>query len=180
MSSNAIQRAKPAGPVNAAVTTAQIFPDLSSPALAAILNCPGSNRLEQKPFKVTASGVATTAGATTTGTASLYAALVAPGTPLVAADWTLLGAGTAEVINTTSASWLIEADLLFDSLSGILAGTFNSNSNNTPIAAAKITNSVTGINGQTEPVLVFAVGYTFGVNASASNIARLADFCLDA
>lgn len=178
MSTAAIQRARPAASVSAAVATAQIFPDLGTPTLAAVLLCPGSSRLEQKRFEVRASGIVTVAGAFT-ATLSLYGALVAPAAPLVAANWTLLGASGATAVATTTAGWEIQAELSFDSVSGKLQGIVESCVNNITVARAAIANQVTAINGVTEPVMVFAIGVTFSA-ANAGNIGKMADFCLDA
>ncbi len=193
MSSAAIQKAPPAAQVLAAVTTAQIFPNLATPTLAAILNIAGTGRLEQKKFKVRGSGYATTAGATTTVTATLYAKNAAPAASLVAGNWSVIGVSSARVVNTTTVPWWIEADLIFDSVGGKLGGTFNAMVNNTLDAAAAITNPLTGLNGSSyavtqgatkvpaaEPVFVVAVGLTFGVNASAGNIGNLQELILDA
>jgi hypothetical protein len=183
MSSAAIQRSLAAGPISAAVATAQIFPVLnaspiSQPLVPCILNCSGSLRLEQKRFKVRASGDLTTAGAFT-AFPSLFGALVQPANPFTPASWSLLAAGTAAAVGTTSCGWLIEAELLFDSLSGKLQGEFETNVNNIFVAKAAISNPLTAVIGANEPVMVFAVGLTFSTG-SAANSGRLADFCLDA
>lgn len=178
MSTSAIQRALPAAALAAALATAQIFPNLATPSQACILICPGSGRLEQKLFKVRASGNFTTGGAFTF-LPSLYAAIAIPGSPLVAANWSLIAAGTAATVTSASAGWMIEAKLMFDTLSGKLQGTFDSNVANAPVAAAVITNPLTGLNGQSEPVMYFAAGVTFGT-ANAGNSSRMGDFCLDA
>lgn len=193
MSTSAIQRAAPASPVSAAIATAQIFPQaqplgsigVTTPAItaaqiAAMLMCPGSNRLEQKPFTVRASGNATTAGAFT-AIITLYAAIVPPAgvASLVAANWTAIAATAAVAIGTTSAAWLLECEMIFESVVGKLNGQFSSNINNTFVGGAAITPIATGINGATEPALAFAVGITFST-ANAGNIGRLADFSLNA
>lgn len=179
MSSDAIQRAKPAGQISAAVATSQIFPDLQTPTQAAVLYTPGSLRLEKKRFRVTASGILTCATAAYTGLVSLYAALVVPATPLVPASWTLLGASGAVAIGINTAGFKINLDLLFDSLSGKLIGEVDSNVNNTYLAKAAIAAQLAAINGATEPVLVFAAAATFGT-AAATNVGTLGDFTLDA
>jgi hypothetical protein len=178
MSTAAIQQAKPAANITAALATAQIFADLSTPTLAAILNVPGSMRLEAQPFTVSASGSATSVGAATTVTPSLYAALVNPAAPLVPANWILLGAGAAQVLNLTSGAWSIEANLMFESLGGKLGGTFKTQQGNVPVANAALANILAGLNGQNEPVFVLAAGLTFSV--AGLNIGRLFDFSLNA
>ena len=191
MSSTAIQVAPKAAQVSAAILTAQIFPNLSIPTLPAILNVPAGGRLEQQKFKVRASGYATTQAATTTVLLSLFGKPVVPGTPLTPANWTLLGASTARVVNTTSCPWWIEADLTMDSISGKLGGTFNALINDLYDASAPIANILTGLNATSypvvqgantipavEPAFAVCVGITFGVNASVGNIGNLGNLIL--
>jgi len=133
--SSTIAQAQPAAPLSAAVATAQIFPLATNALVPAFLGVPGSGRLEQKLFEVRASGMATTAGAFT-GAPSLYGALALPTNPLVPGNWTLLGAGAATAFATTSGAWLLQAQFLFDSVSGKLQGSFTSNVNNAGVASA--------------------------------------------
>jgi hypothetical protein len=178
MSTLAIQRARPAGLLNAAVATAQIFPDASSPLLAAFLSGVGSGRLEMKRFEVRASGRATTAGAFTVAP-TLYIATVVPVVnPLLPASWTVLATGAPVAVGTTTAAWMIQGEFLFDSVSGKLQGTFETNVANTITAKAALAATFPGVSGVTEPPFVLAVGLTF--SGAGANIGQLADFCLDA
>ena len=142
--------------------------------------------LEAKRFTIRAEGNALTAG-NYTFKAGLYAGLVIPGTPLTAANWTLLGAGTARAINTTWAPWWIEANVIFDSNSGNLQGIFNQMVNNLFDASAALTNQLTGINGTnvnvtqgatvvppTDPAFYVAIALTFGTGGV--NIGNLSNF----
>jgi hypothetical protein len=172
------QPARPAGQVNASVITAQMFPDQFLTTQPALLPVAGSGRLEQIRFRVRASGSATTIAATTSFLVSLYV-----GQSLTVASNALLKALTATVINNTTASWYLEALLLFDSISGNLTGQVGGMINNAIIASTAIT-PVAGLNGSsgplgTEPVCNLCVGATFGVNASPSNVGRMAMFVLD-
>lgn len=186
MSSLAIRRAAPASPVIAAVTTAQVFALASNPAIPANVPCPGKLVLEGKRFTVRAEGNLLTAG-NYTAKASLLAGLVIPGTPFTATNWTLLGAGTARAVNTAWSPWWINAELIFDSNSGALQGSFNQMVNNLFDGSAAIANQVTGINGTNQnvtqgatvvvpadPVLYFAVALTFGTGGL--NIGNVANF----
>jgi hypothetical protein len=162
--------------VNASVTTAQIFPDQINSSIACVIPVPGSGRLEQKRFRVLASGYATTAAATTTLAVTLY-----NGSSLAVASNTVIAALAATVVNNTTNPWWMEGVFVFDSVSGKLNGTFSGMISNTIIAAAAIT-PVTGLNGTTgplgtEPVVNLCVGVTFGVNATG-NSARLGYFTL--
>lgn len=190
-----ILTSRPAAKVLAALLTAQIFPDLAIPTQACVLNVPGTGRLEQRKFSVRASGFATTAAATTTFLASFFIAKLLPATSLVPASWAaVMCAGTARVINTATVPWWLEATIEFDSVGGKMGGIFNQMANNLFDASAAITGTLTGLNGTgmpavqpgpvtvqpAEPVFVIGCAATFGVNASAANIANLAHFEIDA
>jgi hypothetical protein len=186
MSSSAIRRAPPANPQNASVVTAQVFNLISNPILPAAIGIPGKLTLEGKRFTVRAEGNLNTVGAYTCK-ASLLGALVMPASPLVAANWTLLGSGTARAIATTWANWWIQANCIFDSQSGILSGAFQQMVNNLYDADAPLSNTITGINGSnqpvtqggtvvppTDPALWMAVAVTFGT--AGTNSAGLYNF----
>ncbi|HTH42912.1 MAG TPA: hypothetical protein VL498_07090 [Terracidiphilus sp.] len=190
MSSIAIRRTPPSAPVIANTGNSQIFAQLANAALPTALAAPGKLAIERKQFRVRAEGNAYVAGAYTLK-ASLYAALVVPAVPFTAANWTLLGSGTARAIAaTTYAPWWIEAILQFDSQSGILHGVFNQLVNNLYDASAALANKLAGINGSnvvqnqgaagvtpvqpTDPAFYFAVGLTFGT--ADLNIGNLENF----
>jgi hypothetical protein len=190
MSAGALYRANPAATLAGGVTTAQLFANRQTPALPATINVLGAGRLEQQLWKVRGSGSVTT-GTTATITPTLYVAKVIPGTPFTAANWTLLGAGTAVSLASITAPWEIDSDLMFESIGGTLQGTFKSLINNSATASAAITNRLTGLNGTSntitqpgsvvvvaaEPVFYIAVGLTFSA-ANAGNSATLGDFSL--
>jgi len=189
MSSSAIKRAAPANPVIASVNTSQIFALASNPLIPCTVAAPGKLALEAKRFTVRAEGSAKTAVDAYTVKATLFGALVVPATPFTPGNWTLLGAGTARAVATAgSVPWWIEANLIFDSVGGLLQGAFQQMANNLFDATAAITNQVTGINGTNvpvtqgasviqpaDPVVVFAVGLTFGT-ANAANVGNLSNF----
>ena len=190
MSSSAITKAQPAAQVKANVATGQLFANAANPSVPAIINVPGSGRLEQKKFVVRASGTATT-GATSTVAPTLYMAKSVPATPFTPGNWTILGAATGVSFATTTGAWWIEALLEFESVGGTMQGSFSSLILNTLGAAAAIPNLLTGLNGtsqtvtqgstvvpQTEPVFVIACGLTFGT-ANVGNIGTMGDFSLD-
>lgn len=173
MAVRTITAAKPSALLVGNSTSAQIFTDAVNAAIAAILNVPGSKRLEQKRFNVRASGYLTSAGSATTALPTLYF-----GTSLTPGSNTILGAGTATTVNTTSCPWWMEATLLFDSISGKLQGSFSSMVNNVIVANAAIANVPTGINGASEPVISLVCGMTFSA-ASAANFAGMSEFVLE-
>jgi hypothetical protein len=185
MSSLAIKRAAPANPVIAAVTTAQVFALASNSAAACTIGAPGHLAIEGKKFMVRAEGNLQTVGAYT-ALPTLLAKLATPASPLVPGNWTIIGAGTARAVGTAWSPWWIEAELQFDSISGIMHGIFSAETNNLYDARAAISNTITGINGTnttlasgntavpTEPALVFAVALTF--NTGGLNIGNLYNF----
>lgn len=189
MSSIAIQHAAPAAQLTGTVATAQVWPLASNNQLACTLPIPGKLRLEGKRFSIRAEGNCQVAGATTTINATLLGALTLPTAPLVAANWTTLKAGTAATIAAAGgwAPWWIQADLIFDSQSGLLQGTFSQVANNAITAAAAIT-ALTGLNGSnlpvvqagpitvqpSDPVAWLAMAFTFGT--AGANIGNLMNF----
>ena len=190
MSSLAVRRAQPASPVIANTTNAQVFALASNNAIPATIAVPGKLVLEGKRFTIRAEGNLFTAG-NYTAKASLFAALVIPGTPFTIDNWTtLLGAGTARSVDNTWTSWYINADLQFDSLSGTLQGSFSQLINNLLDGAAALGNggaALTGINGTNANVTqgstvvvpadpVFYVGAALTFGTGGLNIGNLYNF----
>lgn len=182
MSSWSINKAPAAAQVNAAVTTAQIFPNLLTPTQAAVIPVQDSFTLDGKVFLIRASGEATSAGATTTAAVTLYVALALPSSPLVAANWTVLATSTARVVNTTSCPFWIEAEVCMSAISGKLHGAFNACVNNSFDNKSALANVLSGISVGNAGGASFyvAAGITFGVNAAAGNIGYLRELVLDA
>ena len=190
MSVGALYKATPAAPLAGSVTTALLFANKQSPAFPSTINVLGSGRLEQQLWKVRASGSVITGG-TATVIPSLYAALAIPAVPFTAANWTLLGAGTAVSLASVASPWEIDADLIFESIGGTMQGIFKSLIGNSLTAAAAIANRLSGLNGTpntitqpgavvvvaAEPVFYIAVGLTFSA-VFAGNSATLGDFSL--
>ena len=188
MSSNAIRHAAPANPANAAVATAQVFSLASNPLLACAIGVPGKLALESKRFSVRAEGNAQVAAGATTANITLLGALALPTAPLTAANWTVIKAGTAAAIATLACPWWMQADLIFDSLSGLVHGTFGQLMANTITATAAVGGVLTGVNGTNlpqvqagpvtiqpaDPVFYLAVAATFSVGAGS--VANLANF----
>jgi hypothetical protein len=190
MSSIAINRSGPPAVLPGLLTTAQIFALASNSLLPATVSAPGKLAIEAKKFRVRAEGNAVVSVNTTTVKPTLYAGLVVPASPLVAASWTIIAAGAAVAIATVtlSAPWLIEADLIFESFGGFMQGTWDQLVNNAWTAAAAIGNQISGINGTNQnvtqnavvippadPVVQFAVGLTFSVG-NAGNSGNLSNF----
>jgi hypothetical protein len=188
MSSLAIRRAAPANNVVANTGNAQIFGLTSNPLVPVTIGAPGKLVLEAKRFTIRAEGYLTTNGAYT-AKASLVAGLSIPAVPFTIGNWTLLGAGTARAVGTTTCPWWFEANLIYDSVSGKLHGTFQQLVNNLYDASAAIANVVTGINGTNlpvtqpgpvvvqpaDPIVYFGIGLTFGT-ADALNVGNLTNF----
>lgn len=188
MSSSAIRRAAPAAQLTGAGTGAQVFPLASNTALACSLAIPGKGALDGRRFTARAEGSALVAAGTTTVNATLLAALTLPGTPLTAANWTTIGAGTATAIATaTYAPWWIDGEFIYDSNGGLLQGDYSALINNGYKVRAAISNQLTGINGTNQtvnqagtlvppadPVCYLAVALTFGTGGA--NVGNLANF----
>jgi hypothetical protein len=184
MSSSAIRRAPPANPL----TATGVFPLTSNPLLACSLSAPGKLVLEGKKFRVRAEGNVLTAVGTTTVKPQLLVGLVIPASPLVIGSWTALAAGAAVAVPTTGCPWFTEADLIFDSVSGLMHGTSDQLVNNTFAALAAITGVLTGINSTNlpvvqagpvtvqpaDPVMQFAIGITY--SAAGANSCNLTNF----
>jgi hypothetical protein len=163
--------------VSANSAAAQVFPNLLVPANPVFLTAPSGGTLDQKAFRVRASGYATTAGNFTV-LITLWAGIVLP---TIAAPGTIIGVSTARAQNTISAPWMIEANLIMDSVSGRMHGTQKAVVNNLFDAEAAIAAAITGITpgqGGAEPAVYFAVGITFGTG-NVGNIGNLGDFVLD-
>lgn len=185
MSSIAIRPAPPAAQLIAQVTTAQIFALLSNPLAPVTVGVPGKRRVEGKHFNVRAEGYVTTPGASTTMKPTLLGALAIPGTnPLAIGSWTTIAAGTAVACpNNGSCPWWLSAELITDSISGLLQGTEGQMVNNTLGASAAITGVLTGLNGTNQkvgsivpadPIAYLAVALTF--SAAGANIGNLNNF----
>jgi len=182
MSTAAIQRAQAAAQVNANATTAQIFGLLTNPTVN-VCTLPLVGNTSQKRLRVTAVGYVTT-GTTTNVTATLIgiAGQSQPGTPFTIGNWTTIAASTARAVNSASAPWIIEADLIYDNVSGKLHGKFSAEVNNLVDNWAAITGVLTGLSdapANTMPVALFGVAITFSA-ANGGNIGNLGDFSLDA
>lgn len=150
MSSIAIRRAAPAAPATAA---SGVFALASNSQAPAVLPIPGKLALEGKKFTVRAEGNAQLSLTTITATFSLlgFTGINLPANPITIASWTTLGAGTA-ITGATSFPWWMEANLIFDSVSGLLQGTFSQMGNNTFVAPVKLTAGLTGLQGTNQPV----------------------------
>lgn len=183
MSSAAIRRAPPSNALSATGVVALT----SNPLLACTISAPGKLVLEGKRFRVRAEGNVLTAVGTTTVKPQILAGLVIPANPLTIGSWTALAAGAGVACPTTGCPWWAEADLIFDSVSGLMHGTYSQCVNNTFATAAAITGVVTGINstnvpvvqgGSTvqpaDPVVQFAIGITYG--AAGANSLNVANF----
>jgi len=157
--------------VSANVATAQVFPNPNNALVAAVLNVPGSGRLEQRAFSIRAAGYITTAGAYNATLSLMSGSSLTPGSN------TAIATTAATAVGTTTVPYRLDADLVFDSVSGKLFGNFKSQIGATFAAIAALTAGLTGLNGLTEPVfqLVFAITFS---TANAGNVASLGNFSL--
>lgn len=171
-------------------TAAQIFQgtvnNLAS-GVPAVIPVPGSAVLESLPFIVRATGWVI-GGTTTNVTVTLFA-----GTSLTPGSNTVLAVSTARAVNSASAQWRIEAKFNLSNLNvattfannapsntpGTLEGCFEAEINKLYDAWATLTNPLTGLNTQIEPVFNLCVGITFSAS-NAGNLAGMPTFYLEA
>lgn len=152
---------------------------LSGPTPQVPLSCAmhPSTQSEQVKFNFDASGYITTTS-TTNITLSLYA-----GVSTTIGSNTLLKASTATAQNGTAGSgavtapWWIHADLIYDSVSGLLCGTVQFYINKVLIASATLTSFPTEINNANDPVEQFSATITSsGATPSAPTTINVANF----
>jgi len=127
-------------------------------AVALSIAMPLNTQTEQTPFTLSASGyIKTTASGTIT--IDLYEGLVI-------ASGNLLKSSGAVTQNSATAAWWLIADLIYDSVSGVLAGTVGFYINKTLVATATLANFVGGFLNQGNP------------SANPPTVAVLPTFCL--
>lgn len=135
----------------------------------AILNAPGSGRLEGQPFRAQASGYLTLPAGTYTATITAYLCAGTSGFTPSSSTALATVSHIFTVASGSSASYPfnIFADAIGDSTSGTLTGLF-AGSLVAATAQAIITNVPTSVNFQTEPPLQFAVELAHAASADIS------------
>ena len=137
---------------NAASETMILNPQQSSAVLNALLK--PNTGTEQTLFNVVASGyIKTTASSNIT--LKLYS-----GTSTTPGSNTLLKSSGTVAQNSATAPYAVKAELIYDSVSGKLTGEVKFFINNSLVAAAAVTNVVTGVSNSNNPVLAFALSIT--------------------
>ena len=151
-------------------------PKLAAPSAAAILAVPGTLRLEQRVFSVRASGIAFNGG----GAASTVNIQLAFGTDTNPANDTVFAStGALPVPATGAVGFEIEAELLFDSISGTTAGTFGGFVGTANVARTGLSATISGLNGNNEPVFNMVAIATIAT-ANPANYALLNTFAIEA
>jgi hypothetical protein len=117
---------------------------------------------EQTSFDLWASGYLTTTNST-----NITAALQS-GTSATSGSNTILGGSGAIACNTVSCPWRVHAELLYDSVSGKLHGTFEWLLNNTLVAKAALAAVVSGIKDSNNPVANFVLSFTSSAAAGGT------------
>jgi hypothetical protein len=171
LSENTVASPKPVLPAQLAgdTTSEQVLQNPSLPGVALVVQVPSDSALEQRVFEVYASGYITT-GASMTVTAKLYSGIsTTPG------NNTALGSSSTVTQNSASAPFWIHAKLLYDSVSGKLTGTADFLINNTVVASVAVSNVVTGISDQSNPVLSLCISFSFSV-AETTNLVNVQEF----
>lgn len=113
---------------------------------------PPATMNEQTVLDLFASGYIKQTAATGTVTLKLYS-----GVNTVLADNLLLGTSGAITVAIGTASWWCHAQLIYDSVSGILAGKVEWYVNKIVVAAATFSNFPTGVNNLNNPVAQFSL-----------------------
>jgi hypothetical protein len=154
MSSTAVRHSPPANPANAGSATAQIFTLASNNQVPCALYVPGKYAMEGKRFTVRGEGNLSVPVNTTTALFTLlgFSGPAAPASPLVIGSWTTVCAGGAQS-GSTVCPWWLTADLICDSLSGLMHGTFQQMVMNKLTATGAITGVLGGLNGTNQPVV---------------------------
>lgn len=128
------------------VATAEtIIPSNPNSAAPLLISVQPDTQLEQTVFDLFASGYAKTT-ASGTLTFKLY-----EGTSDTIGSNTLLGSSGAVTQNSATAAWWIHARLIFDSVSGTLAGDVEFYVNKTKVASVTLSNFPTGFLNQGNP-----------------------------
>lgn len=136
-----------------------------------------STQTEQVKFNFDASGYVTTT-ASGTITLSLYS-----GVSTTIGSNTLLKASSAVTQNGSTGSgavtapWWIHADLIYDSVSGLLCGTVGFYINKTLVATATLANFPTAVNNANDPVVQFSMTATSsGAGSGTPTTINVANF----
>jgi hypothetical protein len=142
----------------------------SSPATALIAALQNTTNLEQIPFNIVASGRCTVQALTTTLTVKLYS-----GTSTTVGSDTLLKTSGAITSTNLSFNWFLNADAIYDSVSGLLSGKITMLIDNQIVAQSAFANQPTGINNANNPVCSFVMSCTFSA-ANNANLFSVASF----
>jgi hypothetical protein len=130
---------------NLTAATQTIAPSAPNPAVPLLVAIPPATQLEQTPFDLWASGYIQTR-ASGTVTIDVY-----EGTSETIASNILLGSSGAITQNTAIAAWYAHAILIYDSVSGVLAGKIDFYVNKIIVAAVTLSNFPTGFLNQGNP-----------------------------
>lgn len=142
------------------VNTETLVMNPSVPTQPLLVTVPANSPLEGKPWILEPSGTIET------GTSSTVTLKVYEGTAIVSGN--LMGSSGAVSAFSGKTPYTITSKLQFDSTSGKLTGTIEFNVNNTIVAKVAISNVLTGISNENNPVLQFCMSVTFGT-ANAGN-----------
>jgi hypothetical protein len=138
-----------AGPLpvqfNLVAATQTIAPSAPNPAVPLTAPMQPDTQIEQTVFDLFASGYIQTRAAGTI-TIDVYEG----GSETIASN-ILLGTSGAVTQNTAIATWFAHAQLIFDSVSGVLAGTIDFYVNKTMVAKATLSNFPNGFLNQGNP-----------------------------
>jgi hypothetical protein len=136
-----------------------------------LVQIPSGTELEQRKFSLQTSGYIVTGG-TTNVTLKLYS-----GTSATPGSNTLLGSSSTVAQNSAKAPFWIQADLIFDSVSGKLTGKVEFFINNTLVAAVAVSNVIAGVSSANNPVASFGLSFTCSAGFATNKIV-VQDHCI--
>ena len=143
-------------------TTETVVPNPNNTTVPLVVILPPDTANEQSALDLVATGYCKTTNATNI-TIKVYS-----GTSLTVGSDTLLGSSGALALNTATCSWKAKLELLYDSVSGVLAGTIEFYFNKAIVAKVTLSNFVTGLSNTSNPVATFLISCTSSA-ASAGN-----------
>jgi hypothetical protein len=154
----------PAPLVTGTSTAEAMVPNPATPTLPILAQIPSDSPLAGKCFDLQISGYIV-GGGTTNVTVKVYS-----GTSATPGSNTLLGSSGAVAQNSATAPFFAQAKLIYDLVSGKLAGTITFMINNTVVASVAISNVITGLLNTANPIASFGVSVTFSAGFATNKI----------
>lgn len=155
-----------AAPIPATLTltavAAGVVVNPQNPASALVCQLSPNEGNEASAFDLWASGYVTTTSTTN------IVGKIGSGTSTTDGANPSVGTSSASAVNSTSAPWRVHLELLYDSVSGKLTGTFEWLINNILTAKAVLPNVVTGVKDSNNPVASFVLSFSSSAAAGGT------------